>query len=221
MADWKSEEQLAAVVVAWLQDMRWTVYQEVQIRMCEPIADIVAINEQGLAWIIETKRTFGFKVVDQANQWIGAAHYVSVAVPSRQGRLTRTEIDVLKWLGIGCLYVYDFPSVSEQVPPRLHRRIRFDDIRKHLTEKHKTFASAGNAQGARLTPFQNTCDEIYRQAVHYPGITLKTLLSKITTHYCNTTTAKSCIVKWGSQGIIKGTEFKKENGVWRIYPKKE
>jgi hypothetical protein len=218
---WKSEQELAAVVVAWLQDLRWDVYQEVQIQSYEPIADIVAVNERGLTWIVETKRSFGFKVLSQADEWIGSANYVSVAVPMRRGNLSRLEVKTLKWLGIGCLYIYSHQDVSEQVQPRLQRRLKWKkQIKEYLTEKHKTFASAGNAAGRRLTPFQNTCDEILREVRWSPGITLKELLSKVSTHYHSTATAKSCILQWGKKGIIRGVRFEKDGKVWRLYERK-
>lgn len=214
-----TEEQIAAIVVQWLTDMRWTVYQEVQCESYGKIADIVARNEKGILWIIETKQTFGLKLLDQAYKWIGMAHYISVAVPKFQISFIGDKI--LKSCGMGYLYVNTENTVRELIHPNFQRKLSLFNIGTYLTDAHKTFAKAGNARGDRYTPFQQTCRNILNWVKLHPGITLKELLSdkNFKTHYCSINTAKSCILKWGTQGLIKGVEFRLEGKSYKLYPK--
>lgn len=75
-----SEQDLAQVVVAWLEEQGWEVYQEVMAWAGGPIADIVA-RKDGQYWIIEVKRRLNLTVLAQAARWGEHAHMVSVALP--------------------------------------------------------------------------------------------------------------------------------------------
>ncbi|MEW6614016.1 MAG: MmcB family DNA repair protein [Thermodesulfobacteriota bacterium] len=100
-----SEVEIAKVVIGWLQDLRWEVYQEVQIGACGPIADIVAVQDK-LLWIIEVKRSLGLSVIGQALHWKTFCHYVSVAVPyKRWTKEHDTAVYFMKRDGIGLLKV--------------------------------------------------------------------------------------------------------------------
>ena len=75
------ETDLAKSVIAWLQDLKWEVYQEVQVFSYGPIADIVA-TFGAITWVVETKISFSLKVMSQAEQWTPFSNLVSVAVPT-------------------------------------------------------------------------------------------------------------------------------------------
>jgi hypothetical protein len=160
----EKESDLAAVVVRWLQDADWDVYQEVQVFAFSQRADIVA-RRGAVLWVIESKLRFSFEVIDQAERWRWLANRVSVAVPESAGNRVSAQ-RVLKLLGVGLLLVpvpegeagrsrsFTQESVREAVPPTFVRR-EGERLRQALCEEHKTFAAAGS-QGGYYTPFNAT-----------------------------------------------------------------
>jgi hypothetical protein len=209
------EEELAARVVAWLSNQRWEVYQEVQVESYGRRADIVAVQGP-VSWVIETKMSFGIGVLDQALYWVGMANYVSVATPYGRGIRSTVLKRSMESIGLGSLLVRDW-GIEERIHPRLQRRLR-RDIRKYLNEPQKTFAPAGNAHGARYTPFQETCRKIVDRVKIQPGIGIKELIDNIETHYLSSKTARSVLAKWIQQGVVKGVRAEYEGRALRLYP---
>ena len=213
-----SESQLAAPLLSYLRDLHWEVYQEVQIATYGHVADLVATQGR-LVWIIEAKRSLTFALIEQAERWSHYAHYVSVVCPevyhTTAGR--RLARRVLRQLGIGLFSLTEW-SVEETEAPRLHRNADPTRIRQVLTESHKTFAPAGNANGLRLTPFTATCQSIADTVARQPGLTIKELLSQVNTHYQSTATARSCIAHWAAVGKIRGVRVEREAKQFRLYP---
>lgn len=222
----KREAEMARRVVAWFNDNGWEVYQEVQVFQYSNIADIVAVSREdmnrpaGLVWIVECKRSFGLTVVDQAMDWIGFAHRVSVAVPrspksSYHGGSARL---LLETVGIGVIAV-GYSSVTQHETPRLNRRPGLiSRLQKVLRPEHKTFAEAGNAFGMRLTPYQMTCDRVRRFVRAKPGTTMKELVEGIEHHYSGDISAKTSLAQWIRQGSIKGVRVEKKGRLNTLYP---
>lgn len=148
--EWKSEAEMAAVLVEWLKNKGWDVYQEVVGR--GGVADIVAVKDE-LLWVIESKLTFGLKVLDQAHGWLKSAHYVSVATP-QWGRKNGHDFGrlVCHQFGIGALIVTG-RYVSEPVRAQRVDRPNSGPLRSALCEEQKTFAAAGTNRG-HWTPFK-------------------------------------------------------------------
>jgi len=231
----KTEADLAREVVQWLQDLKWEVYQEVQpFGYGNPIADIVAV-QNNLIWIVECKRTLSIDLMGQAYNWQRRAHYISVATPSRRYKRKRSGIDfaqvILRQFGIGLLYVHpltkweregNFRGVEEEIKPRLNRKAFASNIRNGLVEEQKTYAIAGNATGRHWSPFRATCKRIIQKVQEEPGITLKSLLEQIDTHYSSTATAKACIPKWIREGVIPEVQLEyDEQHQIKLFPAEE
>lgn len=208
-----AEIEVAARVVQWLQDHDWEVYQEVQINSYGAVADIVA-TFNNLTWVIEVKTGLNIAVIAQAVHWTRYAHYVSVAIPS--GHYHSFFDDILKWKGIGLIL-----NLWESIRPRLNRKAYSDKLRRSLCNEHKTFAPAGNADGRRFTPYQNTCLQVAREVVAMPGITVKELIGRIDHHYGSISTARSCILRWAEAGYIKGVRVERDGSFIRFYPVQE
>ncbi len=211
-----SETELARKVVDWLQDQHWEVYQEVDMGA---IADIVAVQGR-LTWVIECKLSMGLAVMEQASNWIGEAHYVSVAVPySRHNSFCEK---VLRWLGVGILRVSstetyrDCPVIKEELSPRLWRNIK-GNLRKGLCDAQKSYAEAGNNKGRRWSPFKQTCQDVLDYVKRHPGCGMKEMLTNVQTHYRTTSTARNCIKTWAEAGRIPGIRMVKEDGRLRFY----
>lgn len=167
------ETDLAAKVVSWLQDQHWEVYQEVQFRRQGGVADIVAVRHN-IMWIIESKTSYGFAVLEQATRWM--VHYRSVAVPFHRRQDRDYRVAEL-YYRVGVIGVSDWGDVSEIVaPPLMYRDNNFvKDYLCELTELHKTYAKAGSQSGNHLTPYKQTMMEVRKVIEQNPGCTLKFL----------------------------------------------
>jgi len=215
------ETELAKGVIDWLQDMKWDVYQEVQVFSYGPIADIVGLFN-GMTWVIETKVSLGLKVMQQAQNWRPFSNLVSVA--SRMGGNSGNGFvqHLLKMLGIGLIVVsigdvYVETDVEERIRPAINRRPG-KHLRDSLKEVHKTFAEAGNAEKLRWSPFQQTCQDVRRFVEENPGATLKEIVGSVKTHYHSVQTARICIAKYAEEGVLKGVRKVIDGKVCRFYP---
>jgi len=217
---------MGRVLVAWLTDMKWEVYQEVQPYSHGQIADIVAVRPP-LVWIIEMKKSLTLSVIEQAEGWTHDCHYLSIAVrwgiSGRKVAGRSVAVRMLSLLGIGILDVdarhadYYGPSVREKLEPKLRRWANVKKVRDCLTENHKTFAPAGNPWGKRLTPFSVTCLRVMEAVKNHPGITMKEVVDRIDTHYSSTATARASLMKWIRLGLVDGVRA--ENGrPTKLYP---
>ena len=209
--------------MAWLRDLRWIVYQEVQAHTHGRVADIVA-TQGPILWVIETKLSLSLDVVEQVLKWAGNAHYVSVAVP-RGTRRVQSLFDhelireVLTWKCVGLILVGE-DGPAEFIHPQLRRRINVHPIRDAIRDKQQTYAPAGNAEGKRYSPFDQTCEQVAAIVGDRPGIETSELLSRLR-HHWKTSTAESNLFELGKRGEIPGVEMRYENRKWRWYPKKD
>ena len=208
--------------MAWLRDLRWIVYQEVQVYTHGRCADIVATQGPAV-WVIETKLSLSLDAVEQSLRWSGNAHYVSVAVP-RGTRRVQSLFDreliheVLTWKGVGLILVGE-DGPAEFIHPQLRRRINVCPIRDALRDKQQTYAPAGNAEGKRWSPFDQTCEQVVAIVGDRPGLETSELLSRLR-HHWKTSTAESNLFELGKRGEIPGVEMRYENHRWKWYPKK-
>jgi hypothetical protein len=230
---WEREEDFAATVVAWLRALKWEIYQEVEFH--GSVADIVAVQGP-VVWIVETKLCFSAELLWQATQWRefrhACANYVSVAVPTRgRGRERKLVFEqYCRQNGIGVLEAhnhywgygkeskeqYDF---DEAVKPEF---LRWPDDRQkfvdRLTEKHKTYAKAGNAKGLRYTPWKATCEAVAEKARENPGISMKECIDGIKHHYSSNSCARNSMAKWIDAGKVEGVRCERQGRLLRLYP---
>lgn len=200
------ETELAQVIVEWLNNKQYEVFQEVQID--NRVADIVAKKNDQL-WIIECKTSLNLLLLEQVHNWITYSDYVSVAVPVSK-TYTRSNTfakRILREFKIGCLELkkdkYNKKYIiRETIDPIIHS----DPIRKQyikLHEEQKWYQEAGSSNGGHFTDFKGTIDKLYNLAKDNPGIELKQALKEINHHYKNDNNAFFCIKKYIDQNIIK------------------
>ena len=218
-----TEADLAAVVVAWLRDAGWRVYQEVQVHTHGRCADIVAV-QGSIVWVIESKLSLSLDVVEQALKWQGNAHYVSVAVPHgirRSQNLFDHNLihEVLTWKGVGLILVEE-TGAAEFIHPLLRRRINAHPLRDALRDRQQDYAPAGNANNQHWSAFKETCETVATAVRDRPGQETSELLSRVK-HHWKTTTAEGNLFQLGQHGGIPGVEMRYENRKWRWYPKKD
>lgn len=210
----RTEAELAAVVVAWLEAQGADVFQEVAC--ATGIADIVARVGAEL-WIVETKTSLSLAVVTQAMDRRREAHRVFVAAPAT--RNTRDVAALLDEIGVGMLVVsigsghaYDQPRVTERVPSRRWNR-RPVTLAAQLRPEHKTHAPAGSVGGGRWTPFRGTCEELARFVRDTPGVELRTAIKAIRHHYGSNSIARSSLTKWIRDGVVAGVALR-DGALW-------
>jgi hypothetical protein len=193
----EKETELGALVVAWLKEQHWDVYQEVMFGHYGGVADIVAVRN-GIMWIIECKLSYCFTVLEQASRW--PAHYRSIAVPfSRTPRDYRVAKD---YYLVGVLEVdpvSDYRGgVYERIQPKLfvHNHKQVKKYLALLTELHKTYAMAGSDRGDHLTPYKQTMIDVRRYVESHPGCTIKNLFEEYgSMHYSSAASFKGNIIK--------------------------
>lgn len=238
-----SEVEVAAPVVAWLRAGGWDVYQEVRLGAS---CDIVATRGR-LIWAVEVKTAFGIAVVEQAKGWVEHAHYVSVAVPHRNARLSAHPQSVLglalhTW-GIGVLgvrpvsylYAEDADPASPQLvqhvlAPPLHRKVD-NRLRAVLCEEQKTYLAAGSPFGSGWSPYKATIQNLRSLVKKHPGLNLREAIKGraptlddpvgivgIAHHYGTDATAISSLRHWIDAGKVPGVRIKYENKAIPLYP---
>jgi hypothetical protein len=112
-----TEQELAAVVVAWLEALDADVYQEVQVG--GGVADIVA-RVGAEIWIVEVKTSLSLALIAQAMDRRRLAHRVLVAAPAT--RALRDVLPILVEVGIGLLEITPGETMyGAAIPPRSAR----------------------------------------------------------------------------------------------------
>jgi len=203
-SDKTTEVDLAADVIGWLQRQHWEVYPEVRPDLGGPRADIVAV-QNGRVWVIECKMSFSLAVIAQANNWIGSAHWVSIATPKRWNRKQAESYlkqEILRWKGIGHLEVGGSGPIS-RLAPRLNRHARTGPITGCLVAAHVEMGVAGS-RNDYYTPYRATCRQLSEYVSTNPGCSLKSAITNIQHHYAKDTTAISCLHKWIRFGKVPG-----------------
>lgn len=218
-----SEQDIAAVVVAWLEALGADVYQEVTVS--GGVADIVARVGVEI-WIIEVKTSLSIALLVQAMDRRRLAHRVYVAAPI--SRTIRDFVALARETGIGVLGVvtgnfestwrYDQPQVREECPSQRwnSRPVR---LGADLRPEHKTHAKAGAiGGGGRWTPFRDTCEQLARVVRREPGISLKAAIEEIKHHYTSKAGARSSLAKWIEAGSVEGVMAKRQGVVVTLHP---
>lgn len=204
MAAKHTEADLAAVVVAWLQDSGATVYQEVE---CSGgVADIVARVGPEL-WIVETKLHLSLALLVQAMDRRRLAHRVYCAGPYT--RNLRDFAGLCREVGVGLLEVsigennrWGSQRVVESAPAQRWNS-RPVALAKKLRPEHQTHAAAGT-NGGRWTPFRDTCEQLRALVERNPGVALSEAVGAIRDHYSSKAAARSSLATWIAANKVPG-----------------
>lgn len=221
-----TEQQVAELVVAYLELLGADVYQEVEVS--GGVADIVARVGAEL-WIVEVKTTLSLALVAQAMERRRLAHRVYIAAPRTRNQ--REVTPLLAEIGVGFLEVspgaegvavvgfgYGQPAVRELVESR-RWNTRPVALAQDLAPEHKTHARAGAVgAGGRWTPFRNTCEQLARAVRDVPGITLKAAIDGLRHHYASNSAARSRLAKWAEAGKVPGVRLQRIAGAVTLHP---
>jgi len=209
----KSERDVAAIMIQGLRDEGWQVWQEVQgPYQLDSIADIMAIRDK-LVWVVEVKKSMSLALIEQANQWKWRTHFVSVCVMDTKGESKGRRIasKILKDLGIGLFEIqpeYDEPygRIRENIQPALNRNPSKTCIKyfRDLDPVLQDFAEAGGKGSGHWTPFADTVAQLQAYIIKNPDCTFREAMEAINHHYASHSTARSSISKWLDLGKVKG-----------------
>ncbi len=212
MAKFASEKEMAEIVVQWLLNHRWEVYQEVPVGT--GVADIVA--KQGpVTWLIETKLSMSMQLLHQLDDRVAHANLVSAAIPPRARK--NAPYKLLRTIGAGLITVFGESWVREELRPRFYRKT----AKIELHEEQKTFSKAGSQSGGCWTPFKDTTRNVQVYVRNNPGCTMSEMLAKIKYHYSSISVANSSIVSWIEADVIKGIRIDRSKRPLKLYPVEE
>jgi hypothetical protein len=220
-----TEVELAAKVIAWLRDMGWEIYQEVQLHEHGgKRADIVAKRGR-LLWVVECKLQFGVAVLEQARRWLHQANYVSVACGGSRSNEVLDHYCALTGIGrisvpslkVDYESVYMVPRIQSEREPALRRAVE-GRLLKALREEHKTWAPAGNADSLRWSPFQATCKALADAVKRAPGVSVKDAIAGLEHHYRCESTARACLLKWAETGSVPGVYVRRDGRKVSFWP---
>lgn len=225
-----TEQQVAELVVAYLEHTGADVYQEVEVS--GGVADIVARVRAEL-WIVEVKTSLSLALIAQGMERRRLAHRVYLAAPHTKN--LRDVGPIVEALGIGLLEVtpgdagwetsrYDYGQPRVRVAIESRRwNSRPVDLATRLRPEHKTHAKAGAiGAGGRWTPFRETCSLLARLVERQPGITLKEAIDTIKHHYSSKSSARTHLADFIQRGIVEGVELRRSHethGALHLYPK--
>lgn len=219
-----SEADLAAALVAHLEDAGHDVYQEVEYRGA--IIDIVSVTGPEV-WAIETKLTWSLDLLTQCVARKNLVHRVFAAVPASRTDHSRLFAE----LGIGSYVVSMSGRYGSGGGPYVKMKHRPDrttprsfaswprELKARLGPGYKTHAKAGSPNGAgRWTPFRETCERLAYTVRQQPGITVKEAMTEIDHHYSSLQAARSSMVKWIEAGKVPGVRLDREGKLLRLFP---
>ena len=151
--------------------------------------------------VVETKLSFGERVIEQANWWRYEATFALVAVPA-VGHHALLE-HICRDLGIGILVVGRYEGAKLHLSPRMNLQ-RGSRLAEMLHDGYKTHGVAGAPHSDYWTPFRATCDELRKYLATHDGATLKECMGAIQHHYRTPSTARGAIRKWVEMGKVRG-----------------
>ena len=216
-----TEQEAAALVVAYLEGIGLDVYQEVGIEGV--VADIVALRGPEI-WIVEVKTGWSLDLLDQLHEHKRRCrgHRLYAAVPMSRNDWTNQRI--FQECGFGTIIIrgenmdHYGPTKCETVAPRTTSK-PLPHILKMLHEGHKTHAKAGAiGAGGRWTPFRQTCETLASLVRERPGIFLAEAMRAITHHYSSDACARSSMAVWLMKGKIPGIKLVQEGRYLTLHP---
>lgn len=216
-----TEQQVAEIVVAYLEHAGADVYQEVEVS--GGVADIVA-RFRAEIWIVEVKTSLSLALLAQGMDRRRLAHRVYLAAP--QTKSIREVGPMCEELGLGILevkpgdpgwetssYAGYAPRVRVVVESRRWNS-RPVALAADLKPEHKTHAKAGAiGAGGRWTPFRETCELLARIVQRQPGIALKEAIDGMKHHYASKGSARAHLAELIGKGVVAGVVQRRSHGL--------
>lgn len=192
-----SEVELAESFKRFVAGM--DVYPEVQIS--EGYIDMVCVDKSNDSiTIIEVKKTFNFKLLEQGIRSKKYANYVYLAIPF--ARNMDFKIRLCKDYGIGLIMLLPDGRIHKLASPKYN-----DKLKPLFLSEHQKTSIAGS-QNDRVTSFEitrlNVVEFLNNNGGEYDA---KLLVESVQHHYANNKSALNCLKAWIKKGIIKEFTF--------------
>lgn len=195
------ETDLAKALIESFDGTKYEIFQEVETYI--GIADIVL--KHSFIWAIEVKTSLSLQVIAQAWMNTRIYNFSSICVPSvRSSKGAELAHKICRDYGIG-IFKIRHGACDEILKARFNRKAMIKSVR--LVDQQKDFSEAGNANGERWTPFNQTVSELKRYIVKHPSCKLKDALTNIKHHYSSLSSAQNSIRQWIYSGVIQGIEI--------------
>lgn len=192
-----SETQVGTWARAWLQDLGWDTYAEVEVRGLSGRPDIVG-RRGPLVLIGECKTSASLSVIGQVLANEGLANYRYVFTP--WARDNGTFRLLCRRFGVGFVMA-GAEQCREVEAPRFLRRADTSWTTR-LCDEHKTIAEAGSARGGYWTPFRATCKAVLAYVLRHQGASTREVVDAVSHHYASSSTARSALLIWAKAGKI-------------------
>jgi hypothetical protein len=218
-----AEADLARVLITWLEEAEWKVYQEVRPHWGDARADVVAVKNDKV-WVLETKMNFNFDVLRQVHAWRRRSHLVSIVTPRpRKGYKDTIRETVCRKFDVG--WVEWAPNRSwppgyrfwETVVPPLNTEPGCDSLLEKLSELHNEYGESGS-KNSYYTPFRHTCDKLRAYVATNPGIKLVEAMGAIEHHYKDDYSGSNALGKLIREGVVEGLTVEKVKNRIMVYP---
>lgn len=185
------ETELAKVVIQWLKEQNWEVWQEVQFESYGPTIDIYAMKGK-ISWAIECKLTLNLKVIEQAYR--SRAIIKSIAIPNKN--YIEFGKKVCGDYGIGIITVSKSGNINYKSGKLNRENYKFSNKKiEYLQKMPKNYCDAGSKSG-HWTPYKHTIDSVKMYIKKNQGCSFKDVMSNLEHHhYASDATAKACIKK--------------------------
>jgi hypothetical protein len=183
------ETELAKIVIDWLKDQKWEVWQEVKLSkyIC-PIHDIIAV-QNGITWCIECKLNFNLKVIEQVYR--SNTIFKSIAVP----KMNCFGNKICNILGIGVIHTNN--NIFHYYPGKVFREnYRCNkEIVETLKNIPQSYSEAGSFRGHYWSPYKETITNVKNYINKNPCCKLKDIMDGLKHHYASAASARSCLKK--------------------------
>lgn len=213
-----TENDIAKVVIQYLEKLGYQTYKEVTWNGGgSHRADIVGYQDSEFL-IVETKTTFGLKVIEQAMFYKDKAHKVYICIPRANYKRRWFGYQICRDYGIGILEVYYFGKgdkremvVFEHTPSTICQKPNLPT----LYEEQKN-QNAGTKE-SYVTPFKMTVKRLINHVKEHGPDSLEHALMEINHHYKNVKSGKSALTKLIKGGAISELEIVNIKGRNFIY----
>lgn len=154
---------------------------------------------------VEVKTSLNFKVIQQAYFNIICCNYSYIAIP--EPKEIHFGFEICKMLGIGVLlYSEKYNQVTQRIAPKLNRHVRKIET-PPIIHKEAIPGTKSGEHGIK-SPFGISVSNIERYIKHHEGCTIKEAIENTLWHWSSMSSAKSCMVKYIKNGVIKTIEYR-------------
>lgn len=221
----QKESDLFNPVKNWLlNDMACTdVYAEVQD------IDVVGVNQDcPYTIVVEMKRHFSFKLLDQATDRLNRSQYVYIAVPKGlSGTIDHFVLSYCRKMGIGIIQISQQsegqPRVYLSVPAkynhlafkRIQRLSRYHNgqitnellnatlLKRHILSYNRKIKGGVSGNNQRITPYKMIIMKIKSYMYHQEWVSINDIVKNVSTYYASPkpSIAQTLRSQWNSNWV--------------------